>query len=183
MAKAKLVNPDGNDEDEILTVEQGGDTLVESTNVPKGAVKAIGEITSPFVNHKGLLYIRPRKGWHQTWKRGDECIAARESGYEYVKRPVIAKDGTCDPVGKETGDIIQIREDKESALYAMECPIALYNQHLAFVSARSHMRYSDQADVMSEYAAGMNRDLGSRREQLSIKTTFEEEPEQLSNKR
>lgn len=151
----------------------------EAVNAKQGnanQIKSVYNIRSPL--DIGTVELRKRPGYHQTWLRAEDVERYKEVGYSNIQKP------NSDPAkyekeikrpGSETGEILRRSEGENKYIYAMEVPEELYQQHLNAVSALSHARYNSQADVLREYVAGTNRDVGSRMEVIEDSGTYDEE--------
>lgn len=146
-------------------------------------IKSVYQIRSPL--DIGIQELRERKGYHQTWLRGEDVERYKEVGYSNIRKP------NADPAkeakekknpGSETGEILKRSEGENKWSYAMEVPLELYEQHLNAVSALSHAKYNSQADVLREYVAGTNRDVGSKMEVIEDHSDYEEEMERLNRR-
>ena len=176
---AKQVKIDTEADDEIAGTA-GKAEIEQFAPAPKKEfpqAKNIAALRSPLMRSSNKLFLRLRKGWHQTWIDADDVEAVKDV-YAFIRKPAKPEE----EAGRESGEILKIREDRDHALVAMECPEALYQEHLKIMSAQSHSRYSDQNDTWQEYLSGKNRDLGSRQEHLQGKVTMEEGEEQLIGK-
>ena len=102
------------------------------------------------------------KGWHATWVRGDQMATFKEVGYKEIREP---KPG--DAIGAENGEWIKIVESDKITIYFMEIPTAVHDQIMKAASYKSQVRYShDIESTYRQYLEGVNRDVGSRREQI-----------------
>ena len=150
---------------------------IEPKEVPALAqVDSVFDIVSPLVSQDNTDGLRPRRGWHQTWKRSDEFREAIDFGYRQIRKQKI---GAKQEAGSETGPVIVKADVANSDVIAMEIPIEVYDRHILALSSKSHMLYNDPDVVMKNFSNATGRDLSSRKEQVSVKSDIEPQREVL----
>ena len=132
-------------------------------------------IVSPLVRQDTTGGLRPRKGWHQTWKRSDEFREAMDMGYRQIRR---RKPTDPPEPGMETGQVIA-KADGANDIIAMEIREDAYQLHIAAIAAKSHRAYNDPDLVLREFSQRTNRDMSSRKEQVHLKVDYEQQQEVL----
>ena len=185
---AKVINKDAvavEAEEEIIDIEEEMNELPAYDAKPKDipverptreAATDINAIVSPLVSKDVTDGLRPRVGWHQTWKRGDEFREAIEFGYRQIRKPLIGKHQAP---GMETGEVLKRPDGEKGAIIAMEIPEWVYLDHLSAIAVKSHRSYNDPATVLRNFENGTNRDLSSRKEQVSMSVSIEGQREDL----
>jgi len=125
--------------------------------------------------------LRKRVGWHQTWIRNDQFDDFMEVGYAQVRR---SKEGSTQEPGTETGEVIKITESDRVILIQVECPIELYEQGIKANAYRSQVMYSpDAQETFREQLEGrVNRDMGTKKERISVINEFEEGVEKFTGR-
>lgn len=115
---------------------------------------------------------RKRKGWHQTWIRGDQFDAKVTNGpYLVVRKP--HKDYPNEAAGEETGEVLKVKEGtvngEDRVLIAVECLEDLYDQHIHAMAYKSHRRYAhDQPAAFRAFLEKKNSEIGAPRETLRM---------------
>ena len=114
---AKQVKIDTEADDEIAGTA-GKAEIEQFTPAPKKEfpqAKNIAALRSPLMRSSNKLFLRPRKGWHQTWIDADDVEAVKDV-YAFIRKPAKPEE----EAGRESGEILKIREDRDHALVAME---------------------------------------------------------------
>ncbi len=116
------------------------------------------------------LKNRPRKGWHQTWKRPDQFDDALELGYVVIRDPKKDKNGNFldEKPGEETGDIRKIGPKGDPELIAVEISQARKDAHDRAVSKKSKSAYSSNKDGFRSAVEEVNSSIGSRKDRVVI---------------
>jgi hypothetical protein len=123
------------------------------------------------------LKVRGRRGWYQTWVRGDQFDDAVTEG-NFVQVRKCAKEHPAEKPGEETGEVLKIKEGEDRFLIAVECPDELWEQHLRAMSYLSHQKYAhDQEETFRAYIDKKNSETGSKREVYEVQVENEEVPE------
>lgn len=128
----------------------------------KAATK-VQVLANPFNPVKGNAeareYIRPRKGWHQSWKNpGRDFDEAMLGPYKQVRKQA---EGEKKEPGYETGEVFK-RLDGEGKVeaIAVECREEDYKAYLEWMSQESSRRFTGVKSSFFEKTEAINRGLG-----------------------
>lgn len=121
--------------------------------------KMIGGANSELVDK----LLRPRRGYHQTWRTPDQFDESLRYGYTQIRENRRDSYGnfceTAEP-GYEQGEVIKLKTgDGKVELIAMEIPLRVIEEHNQAVSNLSNQAYEGNKEMLIEKIDRINADL------------------------
>lgn len=107
----------------------------DSSKKSPGGIEYVGMLGNTALRR---LKIRPRRGYHQAWKRPDQLDDAKEMGYVMVRKP--GKEG--EKAGAESGELLKLGPRDNPELLAMEIPEHLRKRYVEAVAQKSRGAYA-----------------------------------------